>query len=127
MNHNETQKKEIPIFDPEYLNQMVEVEKQLRKILIPSLIQSFHEMCEKFLLTSFRHAESKAFDVLKKDAHCLKSSCGQLGANKLAEICRQIETHSSVHLEDYLALLFEFKSLYPLSKAALEEYTRRTY
>jgi len=74
--------------DKKILNQL----RQLREGLLPRVIYLFRTTSPDLLNTMEEAIATKNLDSLYKAAHSLKNSAANLGANRLAEKCKELES-----------------------------------
>jgi signal transduction histidine kinase/DNA-binding response OmpR family regulator len=79
------------ILHPEALRRIDELSKKAKKNILKSLTQVFIEDAKLSLVDLRARFERKDHDGLVKQAHKLKSSCANIGALQMRDICERIE------------------------------------
>ena len=91
------------VLDPEIIAQLQQMDEDglfLRRIITAFLMKSADNLSQ--IQSAFNDKDE---DTLRMAAHTLKSSCYNLGATHLAELSQQVESLSSVNLDDVKALI----------------------
>lgn len=86
-----------------------------------SLAMIFFDRAPTLLLKIKSAVDKSEARELETSAHALKGSCGNLGANHMAELCRQLEENGrNKSTTGNAEILEELNEVYTLTKAELE-------
>ena len=94
------------ILDLQKLNNLIELGED-DPSFFKGLIQTFLKTLESHILLIGSAVESKNAETLTMSAHALKSSCYNLGAQKLGDICQELETAGKSTKLDNISTLFK--------------------
>jgi two-component system sensor histidine kinase/response regulator len=82
---------DLEIIDPEALDYLRSYNPEGEPILLKEMIRLFTESTPTRISIMDKALLDQNFKTIKIEAHTLKSSCANLGANLLASICQEIE------------------------------------
>ncbi|MGE0526362.1 MAG: CHASE domain-containing protein, partial [Bdellovibrionales bacterium] len=119
-----TSKKEwkTSAIDPNTLDQIRSLQRPGKPDVLQNLIRLFLESAEESMAAIRSAARARNLEILRETAHSLKSSCANLGAHTMSEIClalEQVDDHLADAMEQNLAAL---ESEFQKVKAELESY-----
>jgi CheY-like chemotaxis protein len=113
---------ELPIFDPDGLQQLRDVLGQKADELLPSLMDSFFDEAPRLIATARQALEQGRANEVRRAAHTLKSNSRDFGASALAEVARDLEARSKEALPDDASQLIErMEQEFIKAKPALED------
>ncbi|MDQ7015357.1 MAG: EAL domain-containing protein, partial [Gammaproteobacteria bacterium] len=99
---NKTRTPDLPLLDPEPLQQLTTLGQKLGKDLRNKIIKLYLAEAPK-LLQQLRHAiQKRAWEQVRNSAHSLKSSSANVGATRLSVLCAELE--NAAHQQHFDAL-----------------------
>lgn len=112
---------------------IVEEAKDIMSERFPTMVKYFLEDTEMYISEISNAVQNNSFDGAVSPAHTIKSSAKQLGAEKVSDVARQIETHAREMIDNdgsdfetldklYHELKEEFEAAAPLLVEVAEEY-----
>jgi|GEM_PF-3924267 len=120
----------------EFSTESVEVSEQLNKVtldnirslqrkgapnILEKIVSLYFENSNKILLEFEQAVETRDAKKIRSAAHSLKSSSANLGAENLAELCKEIENSGkNNHLDDIDVQYEQLKQLYDITCNALK-------
>ena len=113
---------EGPVLDPAALDAIRELQRPGQPRLVERIIGAYHEQSPQLLSELKRAALAQDTDAIARAAHSLRSSSANLGATRLAVLCKQIESSArEQHLDAARELLDALEREYRKVSAALRE------
>lgn len=95
--------------------------QHLPAVILPRLIGMFGDTSPAMLADIRRHTDSGNLTEMGKAAHKLKGSCASLGAERMAEICMELQHKGENNDPAGVAnLVTELEALYPDTLDALQ-------
>lgn len=97
--------------------------KQLPATILPRLITLFSSTTPDLLVEIQESATKQDLQTMAKAAHKLKGSCVSLGAEKMAELCKELQ-HKGENNDatDIKAMITELTDSYPSTLAAMQSF-----
>ena len=113
---------EGPVLDPAALEAIRELQRPGQPQLVARIVGAYHEESPRLLSELKRAAQAQDGDALARAAHSLRSSSANLGASRLAVLCKQIESSArDQRLAGAEGLLEALENEYRKVSAALRE------
>lgn len=98
-----------------------ETVKQLPAAILPRLVKLFSTTSPELLENIQQAATDNNLRALAEAAHKLKGSCLSLGAEQMAEICKDLQEKGEANdATDIHTKIRELKLLYPITLSALQ-------
>ncbi|MEB4591007.1 Hpt domain-containing protein [Candidatus Thiothrix sp. Deng01] len=99
-----------------------EILQQLPAVILPRLVVMFGDGTPPILSEIRQYADAGDLHAMGKSAHKLKGSCVSLGAEHMAELCKQLQHKGENNdAEGVSDMLEELELLYPMTLEALQE------
>ncbi|EIJ36052.1 Hpt domain-containing protein [Thiothrix nivea] len=96
--------------------------QHLPAVILPRLISMFGDTTPALLAEIRQTADSGDLPSMGKAAHKLKGSCASLGAEHMAEICKQLQHKGESNDPEGVSDMVEgLERLYPMTLEALQE------
>ena len=116
---SEEKKKEKSLLDPQIIESLKELDENDN--FFQNLVTSFLGNAAKAVLEIKKIAEEKNYEALVQSSHKLKGSSANLGAKKLAEICKEIELKAKTHnLTGIEGMISKLEIIYKQSRLEYE-------
>ena len=80
------------MLDPAALDAIRELQRPGQPQLVARIVGAYHEESPRLLSELKRAAQAQDGDALARAAHSLRSSSANLGASRLAVLCKQLES-----------------------------------
>ncbi|MPZ42961.1 MAG: response regulator [Betaproteobacteria bacterium] len=113
---------EGPVLDPAALDAIRELQRPGQPQLVARIVGAYHEESPRLLSELKRAAQAQDSDALARAAHSLRSSSANLGASRLAVLCKQLESSArDERLAGAEGLLEALENEYRKVSAALRE------
>lgn len=112
---------EIPVLDNSYLDEIAELQQNGEPDLVGSIIDIFVENTPNSL-SNLRFAFVRGnIEAVRKTAHSLKSSCGNIGAASMSHASMSLERLDPYNNEEAAKLIIKIESEFELVKMALRK------
>lgn len=102
-----------------------EIDSQNWHKYVGEIIQVFFDVGNKQYEELHNAKIKKNIKEIKRIAHALKSSCGNVGAEQAYDILDAIEKHEVNSITEFYTLLDRFESVFILTLAELQMYSAR--
>ncbi len=113
---------EGPVLDPAALDAIRELQRPGQPQLVARIVGAYHEESPRLLSELRRAAQAQDLDAIARAAHSLRSSSANLGAARIAVLCKQLESSARERqLAGAQALLAALENEYRKVSAALRE------
>ncbi|MBI5140903.1 MAG: Hpt domain-containing protein [Nitrospirae bacterium] len=114
----------IPVIDDSYLNEIAELQQDKEPNLVGHIIGIFLENTP-VSLQNLRHAFVRGnMESVRKIAHCLKSSSGNIGAMSMSHASKSLEQLEPYSNEDAARLIVRIESEFDLVRSVLQNKIR---
>lgn len=115
---------ETPVIDDSYLNEIAELQQDGEPDLVVSIIDIFLEHTP-LSLNNLRYAFVRGnIESVRRTAHSLKSSCGNIGAMSMSYASRSLEKLDPYSNEEAARLIIKIESEFDLVREALQKKKR---
>ena len=108
------------VIDKAAIEGILYLQKQTGSPLLQKIVASYLQEATAKLTEIAAAIDSADSESLRKSAHGLKSASGNVGASQVREICKQLEQHQQLQL-DNSAISELYKQLPPAFKRASAE------
>lgn len=120
-----TLNKEVPVFDPEPLEELKKVFEGDNVDKLLNIINKYIELTPERIEALKAAVSNKDIDTLRKAAHSLKSSSAQLGGNKMAIVLQKIENLEMLDKNLIANLIVEVEKEFILLLIPINEFLKK--